>query len=136
MLTLVYRLLWNALGLILLAELVPGIEVSGLYIAVITALVLGFFNTIVRPILLILTLPITILTLGLFTFVINAGLFLFVASFIDGFEVDGFWYALLGSVFMSVVSILGQRWIRPEPARPAEPRVQYREIREEEDDRA
>lgn len=128
MLTILYRLIWNSLGLILLAELVPGIEVSGFYIALISALVLGFLNTIVRPILLILTLPITILTLGLFTFIINAGLFLFAASFIEGFTVDGFWYALLGSVFMSVVSILGQRWIRPEPTQP---KVEYREVRED-----
>lgn len=128
MLTLLLRLIWNSLGLILLAELVPGIEVNGFYIALISALVLGFLNTIVRPILLILTLPITILTLGLFTFIINAGLFMFVASFVDGFAVDGFWYALLGSVFMSVVSILGQRWIRPEPPQQ---RVEYREVRED-----
>lgn len=128
MLTLFLRLIWNSLGLILLAELVPGIEVNGFYIALISALVLGFLNTIVRPILLILTLPITILTLGLFTFIINAGLFMFVASFVDGFAVDGFWYALLGSVFMSVVSILGQRWIRPEPPQP---KVEYREVRED-----
>ena len=126
--TLILRLLFNALGLILLAELVQGISVDGIYPAIIAALVLGILNAIVRPILLILTLPITIVTLGLFAFVINAGLFLFAASFIEGFSVNNFWYALLGSVLMSVISTIGSRFINQAKA---EPRVEYREVREE-----
>lgn len=109
--TLIIRLLWNALGLILIAEFIDGITVDGFYPAVIAALVLGLLNSIIKPILFILTLPITILTLGLFAFVINAGLFLFAASFIDGFAVDNFWYALLGSLLMSIVSTIGSRSI-------------------------
>lgn len=109
--TLIIRLLWNALGLIVIAEFIDGITVEGFYPAVIAALVLGLFNVIIRPILLILTLPITIITLGLFAFVINAGLFLFAASFIDGFAVRNFWYALLGSLLMSIISAIGNRWI-------------------------
>ena len=108
---LILRILFNALGLLLIAELVPGITVSSFYAALIAAIILGFLNAIVRPILIILTLPITILTLGLFSLVINAALFLFAASFIDGFAVANFWYALLGSLLMSLVSIVGSRFI-------------------------
>ncbi len=109
--TLLLRLLFNALGLVLISTFVAGIHVTGFYPALIATLVLGLFNLIIRPILIVLTLPITILTLGLFAFVINAFLFLFVASFIEGFTVDGFWYALLGSILMSIISTISNRWI-------------------------
>jgi putative membrane protein len=109
--TIILRLLFNALGLLVISEFVTGISVSGWYSAVMAALVLGIFNVIIKPVLLILTLPITIVTLGLFAFVINATLFLFAASFIEGFYVSGFWYALLGSILMSVVSTVGNKWI-------------------------
>ena len=125
--TLLLRLLFNALGLILIAELVSGIDVEGLYPAVIAALVLGILNAIVRPILLILTLPITIVTLGFFAFVINAALFLFAASFIDGFDVSGFWVALFGSILMSVVSTIGSRFIKSDRQQT---KVVYREIKD------
>lgn len=126
--TLILRLLFNALGLILIAELVEGITVVGLYPAIIAALILGILNIVIKPILLVLTLPITIITLGLFSFVVNAGLFLFAASFIDGFSVDNFWYALLGSVLMSVISTLGNRFINQESTKQ---KIEYREIRED-----
>lgn len=109
--TLILRLLWNALGLLLIANFIPGIVVNGFYTAVIAALILGVFNAILKPVLVILTLPITFLTLGLFTFVINAALFLFAASFIEGFAVTNFWYALLGSFLMSIISTIGHSWI-------------------------
>lgn len=132
---LILRLLFNALGLILIAELIGGIAVEGLYPAIIAALVLGVLNAIVRPVLLILTLPITVLTLGLFAFVINAGLFLFAASFIQGFAVENFWYALLGSILMSVISTIGSRFINhANQSQTTEPRVEYREVREARDD--
>ena len=121
------RLLFNALGLVAIAEFVPGISVTGFYPALIAALTLGLLNTIVRPVLFILTLPITLLTLGLFTFVLNAALFWFVASFIEGFQVSGFWYALLGSLLMSIISSIGARWIKAESPPP---RVKYREVKE------
>lgn len=105
------RILVTALALLITAYVVPGIAVDGIYIAIITALVLGALNLIVRPILVFLTLPITILTLGLFMFVINAAIFLFVASFIDGFAVDGFLSALIGSLMISVVSGIGNKLI-------------------------
>jgi putative membrane protein len=107
----ILRLLWNALGLLLIANFVPGIVVTSFYTALIAALVLGLLNAVVRPILILLTLPITLLTLGLFTLVINAALFLFAASFIEGFAVASFWYALLGSLLMSIVSTVGSHFI-------------------------
>ena len=94
----------SALTLIAAGYLISGINIESFYIALITAVILGFVNAIIRPILVILTLPINILTLGLFVLIINAILFWFVASFIDGFEVASFWAAFLGAFFMSVVS--------------------------------
>jgi putative membrane protein len=123
--TLFTRLLFNAFGLLVIAEFIDGITVSGFYSAFIAAIILGLLNLIIRPILFILTLPVTILTLGLFAFVINAGLFFFASSFIEGFEVDSFWYALLGSLLMSVVSTIGNRWIRADRSRG----VEYKEIK-------
>jgi len=125
---LIYRLLFNTLGLLVIAEFIQGINIDGFYAALIAAVVLGILNTIVRPILFILTLPITILTLGLFAFVLNAALFLFAASFIEGFAVDSFWYALLGSLLMSLVSTLGSRFIAGPAKKPQEPT--YKEVRE------
>jgi len=123
--TMILRLLFNALGLILIAEFISGITVVGIYPAIIAAIVLGVLNIVIKPILLILTLPITIVTLGLFAFVINASLFLFAASFIEGFSVDNFWYALLGSVLMSIISTIGNRWINQEATKKT---IEYREI--------
>jgi len=105
------RLLLITLTLLVVAEYVPGIVVAGLYPAFIAAVVLGLLNTIVKPILIILTFPITVLTIGLFVFIINASLFWFAASFIEGFSVASFWYALLGSLIVSVVSTIGNRYL-------------------------
>lgn len=93
-----------ALALLVAAYLIPGVHIDGLGAAVIGAVVLGLLNALVRPVVTILTLPITILTLGLFIFVINATMFLVAAAFIDGFTVDTFFDALLGSFTVSVVS--------------------------------
>ena len=109
--TILLRILWNALGLLLIAEFIPGIIVSDFYTALIAAVILGILNAVVRPVLVLLTLPITLLTLGLFTLVINAVLFIFAASFIEGFSVASFWYALLGSLLMSIISTIGSNWI-------------------------
>jgi putative membrane protein len=125
--TIILRLLFNALGLVLIAEYVPGISVDGFYPALIAAVVLGLLNLIIKPILFVLTLPITIITLGLFAFIINATLFWFAASFIDGFAVVSFWYALLGSLLMSLISTIGNRWIGAEQKKE---RVVYRELRD------
>ena len=105
------RILLGALALLLVAKIVPGVSIGGFYPAVIAAVILGVLNAIVKPVLVILTLPITIVTLGLFIFVINAGLFMFAASFIDGFTVDGFIAALLGSLIVSVVTTIGNTFV-------------------------
>lgn len=106
------RLLLIALTLLLVGEYVPGIELAGPYAAIIAAIVLALFNVFIKPVLIILTLPINILTLGLFTFVINAGLFWFAASFLSGFTVESFLSALLGSLIVTLVSSLGSRYIK------------------------
>ena len=105
----------NALALLLVAYLLKGIHVAGFTSALIAALVLGLVNTLIRPMLVILTLPVTILTLGLFIFIINALLFMFVGNVLSGFQVASFGSALLGSVLYSVISwllsslLLGER---------------------------
>ncbi|MBI5817200.1 MAG: phage holin family protein [Candidatus Yonathbacteria bacterium] len=104
---LLMKWLLNALALLLAAYLVPGIHVDGLYVALIAALLLSVLNIIVKPILIILTLPINILTLGLFTFVINGLLFWFLGTFVKGFHVDGFFAAVVGALVVSIVSSLG-----------------------------
>lgn len=109
--TIIYRVLITALALMLCAYLIPGIVVENIYVALIAAVVLGLLNLVARPILVVLTFPITLLTLGLFIFVINAAIFWFTASFIDGFEVAGFIPALVGSVVVSLVSTLGNHFV-------------------------
>ncbi|MBP0624547.1 MULTISPECIES: phage holin family protein [Cupriavidus] len=96
----------NAVSLFVLPYIIPSIHIKSFGSAMLAALVLGLVNTLIRPILVILTLPVTLLTLGLFIFVINALLFLFVGNLLSGFTVDGFWAALLGSVLYSVISWL------------------------------
>lgn len=108
---LITKLLLVTLTLLLVASLVPGIEVDGFYTALIAAIVIGLLNLFVKPILVLLTLPITVLTLGLFLFVINAFLFWFAASFIEGFAVDGFLAALVGSLIVTIVSTFANRYI-------------------------
>ena len=109
--TIILRLLWNALGLLLIAQYVPGITIDSVYTAIIAAIILGLFNAVLKPLLIVLTLPITLLTLGLFALLINAALFLFAASVFEGFAVASFWYALLGSLLMSLVSTIGSHFI-------------------------
>ena len=111
MIKLATRLLVIVLALFFVSQYVPGIEVDGFYTALIVAIILGFINLFIKPILFILTLPVTILTLGLFTFVINALLFWFVSSFVQGFEVMGFIPAFLGALIISVFSWLGNKFI-------------------------
>ncbi|KKQ28250.1 MAG: Conserved hypothetical membrane protein [Candidatus Magasanikbacteria bacterium GW2011_GWC2_37_14] len=103
---LILRWLINAGTLLLLANYLPGIQVSGWYSALIAALVLGLVNALIRPLFILLTLPVNILTLGLFTLVINALLFWFVGTVVQGFLVVGFWSAFWGALIMSVVSWL------------------------------
>jgi len=106
MVALLIRLVVNAIALICVAYVVPGIHVSGFGGALIAALILGLVNAILRPILVILSLPLEILTLGLFTLVINALLFWLVGSLHVGLSVDGFWPAFWGAIVLAIVSWL------------------------------
>jgi len=101
-------LVWlvNTVSLIAVAYLMPSIRVADFTTALVAALVLGLVNTIVRPVLVLLTLPVTLITLGLFIFVINGLLFWFVGSFVKGFVVEGFWAGFLGAIIYSVISWL------------------------------
>ena len=99
-------LVWliNAAALMAVAYLLPGIAVADFVTALVVALVLGLVNAVIRPILILLTLPVTLLTLGLFIFVINGLLFWFVGSFVAGFVVSGFWWGMFGAVAYSILS--------------------------------
>jgi len=98
------RVAINALAIMLAASILPGIGVDGIVPALAAAVLLGLVNAFVRPVLLILTLPITLVTLGLFLFVLNGLCFWLVAGFVKGFHVDGFWSAMLGALVVSVAS--------------------------------
>ncbi|SOE52538.1 FIG028593: membrane protein [plant metagenome] len=106
-------LVWllNAVALLAVAYLLPGITVASFGSALIAALVLGLLNMLVKPVLVFLTLPITIVTLGLFLIVLNALLFWFAGSILKGFQVAGFWWALAGAVLYSLISGLLSRLI-------------------------
>ena len=99
-------LVWliNAVALLALPYLMSSIRVDSFATALVAALVLGLINTFIRPLLILLTLPATLLTLGLFIFVINGFLFWLVGSFVQGFHVAGFWSALLGAIVYSIIS--------------------------------
>ena len=103
---------WLALSLAIMfvGWVVPGISISSFITALIASVVIAFVNLVIKPILVFLTLPINILTLGLFILVINALLFMFVAYLIPGVEVDGFWSAFLGALILSIISI-GISWL-------------------------
>ena len=108
---LVTRIAITALALLLVSKVVVGVSVDGLLPAVLAAVVLGLLNALVRPVLVILSLPITMVTLGLFILVINGALFVLTASFIDGFAVSSFFAAVLGSVIVSIISTIGNRFV-------------------------
>lgn len=99
-------LIWicNALALLAVAYLLPGVHVEGFVSALIAALLLGLINALVRPLLILLTLPVTVLTLGLFILVINGLLFWLAGSVLRGFEVSGFWVGVAGALLYSIFS--------------------------------
>jgi putative membrane protein len=101
-------LVWliNTVALVAVAYLMPSIQVASFGAALVAALVLGLVNAVVRPVLVLLTLPVTILTLGLFIFVLNGLLFWMVGTWLEGFEVGGFWSGVLGAIVFSLVSWL------------------------------
>jgi len=107
------RMLVTAAGLWVASRMVPGIEISGFGTLLGSALLLGFVNAVVRPLLILLTLPITILTLGIFLLVINGAMLGLVASLFNNFIIDGLFSAILGSVIVSLVSWFASWFIGP-----------------------
>jgi putative membrane protein len=121
------RAVVNALAIWLATEVVPGIEAGSVTTVVVAALVLGLVNAIVRPVLLVLTLPLTLVTLGLFLFVLNALCLWLTSAIVPGFEVRGFWPAFWGALILSALSWVvngfvsdrGRVVVISEPDRPA-----------------
>ncbi|APS38447.1 MULTISPECIES: phage holin family protein [Salegentibacter] len=102
----ILRILLTAVAVVILAKFLPGVEVEGYLTAIIVAIVLAILNLLVKPILVIFTLPVTILTLGLFLLVINAIIILLADAFVSGFGVSGFFIALLFSLLLSLFQSL------------------------------
>ena len=94
----------SALAVLVAAYILPGVHVASFTIALVAALVLGIINAVLKPILILLTLPINILTLGIFTIVINALLILLTARIVPGFEVNGFWWAIILSIVLAIIN--------------------------------
>lgn len=108
------RVLITMLGLALAAAIIPGVDVLGAGSLIVAALLLAVVNAIVRPIAFVLTLPLTIVTLGLFLFVLNAAMFGLVAMMLSNFQVAGFWSALFGSLIVSITSTVASWYIGPD----------------------
>ena len=106
MINFLIRLVVNAIAILIVAYFLPGVHVTGFTAALIVALILGVVNAVLRPILFILTLPLQILTLGLFTFIINGFLFWWVAHWGLGLTVDGYWTAFLAAIVLGIVSFV------------------------------
>jgi putative membrane protein len=107
------RTLITMLGLLVASALIPGVQIAGTGTFILAALLLGLVNAFVRPILILLTLPITVLTLGLFLLVINAAMFGLVAAMLDNFVVAGLGSAILGAIIVSITSTMASWYIGP-----------------------
>ncbi len=101
------------LGLFLASSLIPGVQITGAGSFILAALLLGLVNVFLRPIAFLLTLPLTIVTMGLFLFVVNAAMFGLVASMLDGFAVAGFWSAIFGAIIVSITGTIASWYIGP-----------------------
>jgi putative membrane protein len=108
------RTLITILGLLLASAIIPGVEINGTGSVIFAAVLLGLVNGFVRPVAFLLTLPITILSLGLFLFVLNAAMFGLVAAMLDNFVVAGFWSAIFGSLVVSLTSTVASWYIGPD----------------------
>ena len=107
----IIKFLINGFAVYATAYLLSGVEVSGFVVALIVALVLAVLNILVKPILVLLSLPVTILTLGLFTFVIDAVIVLLASKIVTGFVIDGFWTAIVFSIVLAVISYVLEKLI-------------------------
>ena len=108
------RTLITILGLLLASAIIPGVEINGSGSVIFAAVLLGLVNGFVRPVAFLLTLPITILSLGLFLFILNAAMFGLVAAMLDNFVVAGFWSAIFGSLVVSLTSTVASWYIGPD----------------------
>ena len=108
------RTLITILGLLLASALIPGVDISGTGSVIVAAILLGLVNGFVRPVAFLLTLPVTIITLGLFLFVLNAAMFGLVAAMLDNFVVSGFWSAIFGSLVVGITSTMASWYIGPD----------------------
>ena len=108
------RTLITILGLLLASAIIPGVAINGTGSVILAAILLGLVNGFVRPIAFLLTLPITIITLGIFLFVLNAAMFGLVAAMLDNFTVAGFWSAIFGSLVVSITSTIASWYIGPD----------------------
>jgi len=102
------------LGLAVASAILPGVNIVGTGSLIFAAVLLGIVNAIVRPVAFVLTLPLTIVTMGLFIFVLNAAMFGLVASMLDNFQVAGFWSAVFGSIIVSITSTVASWYIGPD----------------------
>jgi putative membrane protein len=109
----ILRTLVTMLGLYLASVLIPGVAIAGTGSLILAALLLGLVNGFIRPIAIVLTLPLTIITLGLFLFVLNAAMFGLVAAMLDDFTVSGFWAAIFGAIIVSITSTIASWYIGP-----------------------
>jgi putative membrane protein len=109
----ILRTLIIMLGLFLASAIIPGVQIIGAGSFILAAILLGLVNAFVRPIAFLLTLPITIVTLGLFLLVLNAAMFGLVAAMLDGFVVAGFWSAIFGAIVVSITSTIASWYIGP-----------------------
>lgn len=109
----ILRTLIGMLGLFLASSLLPGVHIIGIGTFILSAIFLGIVNAVIRPIFFVLTLPITIVTVGLFIFVLNAAMFGLVAALFDNFQVAGFWSALFGSLIVSFTTTIASWYIGP-----------------------
>jgi len=110
----ILRTLITVLGLFVASGLIPGVTITGTSSFIFAAIVLGLVNAFIRPVALLLTLPITLVTLGLFLFVVNAAMFGLVAWMLDGFYVAGFWSAVFGSIVVSITATISSWYIGPD----------------------
>ncbi len=110
----VIRMLITMLGLVFASGILPGVTISGTGSLLLAAILLGLVNAFVRPVAFLLTLPITILSLGLFLLVLNAAMFGLVAVMLENFVVAGFWSAIFGALIVSITSTVGSWYIGPD----------------------
>jgi putative membrane protein len=108
------RTVITILGLYLASRLIPGVSIEGTGTFILAAFLLGIVNALVRPLVFLLTLPLTVVTLGLFIFVLNAAMFGLVAAFLDQFAVSGFWAAIFGALIVSLTSTIASWYVGPD----------------------